>query len=177
VDKGFDKLAAAAAGRGLHDVAGALGGRRLRVATAHLESPCGWNQLYSEPRVAQCKQAPALPPPACRCPPCGAGRRCGRWARARAAWSGALSCGAGAPTAAGGAQALAMLDRAGEANAVFCGDMNWGAKEDGEPPLPPGWRAPRRCPRPARAGFHNSAADVKLSCDSFAPVAAVRRML
>ncbi len=57
------KLAAAAAGRGLHDVAGALGGRRLRVATAHLESPCGWNQLYSEPRVAQCKQAPAPPPP------------------------------------------------------------------------------------------------------------------
>ncbi len=55
------KLAAAAAGRGLHDVAGALGGRRLRVATAHLESPCGWNQLYSEPRVAQCEQARAPP--------------------------------------------------------------------------------------------------------------------
>ena len=33
-----------------------MGGRGVRVATSHLESPCGWNQLYSKQRVAQCKQ-------------------------------------------------------------------------------------------------------------------------
>ena len=37
-----------------------MGGRGVRVATSHLESPCGWNQLYSKQRVAQCKQVQAL---------------------------------------------------------------------------------------------------------------------
>ncbi|KAK9835980.1 hypothetical protein WJX81_003455 [Elliptochloris bilobata] len=78
-------------GRGLQEVGGEVCGRGVRVATTHLESPCGWNQLYSKPRVAQCKEA------------------------------------------------LAMLGRAQEPNLVFLGDMNWGAPEDGEPPLPPGW--------------------------------------
>ena len=39
------------------------------------------------------------------------------------------------------AQALALLHDAQEPNLVFMGDMNWGAPEDGEPPLPPGWCA------------------------------------
>lgn len=39
------------------------------------------------------------------------------------------------------AQALALLQGAQEPNLVFMGDMNWGAPEDGEPPLPPGWCA------------------------------------
>ena len=37
-----------------------MGGQGVRVATSHLESPCGWNQLYSKQRVAQCKQVRAL---------------------------------------------------------------------------------------------------------------------
>ena len=32
----------------------------VRVATTHLESPTGWDQLFSEQRVAQCRQASAV---------------------------------------------------------------------------------------------------------------------
>ena len=32
----------------------------VRVATTHLESPTGWDQLFSEQRVAQCMQAAAV---------------------------------------------------------------------------------------------------------------------
>ena len=44
-------------GRDLKTVSCSVEGVELRVATTHLESPTGWNQLWSEARVAQCKQA------------------------------------------------------------------------------------------------------------------------
>ena len=39
---------------------GSVCGWPVRVATAHLESPTGFDQLFSEQRVAQCKQAAAV---------------------------------------------------------------------------------------------------------------------
>lgn len=47
-------------GRDLKTVAGSVGGTVIRVATTHLESPTGWNQLWSEQRVAQLKQSAAV---------------------------------------------------------------------------------------------------------------------
>lgn len=78
------------AGRDLKTVAGTLGGCPVRVATTHLESPISGSQLFSEPRMAQCKQA------------------------------------------------LAVLDRAREADVLLCGDMNLNPT-DGAAPLPGGW--------------------------------------
>lgn len=48
------------AGRDLKTVAGTVGGLPVRVATSHLESPTGWDSLWSAQRVAQCKHACAL---------------------------------------------------------------------------------------------------------------------
>jgi len=47
-------------GRDLKAVNLRIGGLSLRVATSHLESPTGRNQLYSEPRVAQFMEATAV---------------------------------------------------------------------------------------------------------------------
>lgn len=43
-------------GRGVLSVAGTVQGIKLRIATSHLESPCGHNQMFSKERVAQCKE-------------------------------------------------------------------------------------------------------------------------
>ncbi len=49
-------------GRGVLSVAGAVQGIKLRIATSHLESPCGHNQMFSKERVAQCEEVcPCLP--------------------------------------------------------------------------------------------------------------------
>lgn len=44
-------------GRDLKAISLVKGGLSLRVATSHLESPTGWNKLFSEPRKAQCREA------------------------------------------------------------------------------------------------------------------------
>ncbi|KAI3428797.1 hypothetical protein D9Q98_007616 [Chlorella vulgaris] len=49
-----------AMGRDLKTVCGSLGGWPVRVATTHLESPLGWNQMNRAARVAQCKQSVEL---------------------------------------------------------------------------------------------------------------------
>lgn len=69
------------------------GPKKLVVATSHLESPCPappkWDQMFSQERVAQAKEAINL---------------------------------------------LKNLP-----NTIFCGDMNWDDKLDGQFPLPDGW--------------------------------------
>lgn len=49
-----------AMGRGVLSIAGAVQGIKFRIATSHLESPCGHNQLFSKERVAQCKEGLAM---------------------------------------------------------------------------------------------------------------------
>ncbi|KAL0023025.1 hypothetical protein WJX79_000732 [Trebouxia sp. C0005] len=49
-----------AMGRGVLSVAGAVQGIKVRIATSHLESPCGHNKMFSKERVAQCKEGFAM---------------------------------------------------------------------------------------------------------------------
>lgn len=48
------------AGRSVLSIRGAVQGCRFRVATSHLESPCGHNQMFSKERVLQCSEASLL---------------------------------------------------------------------------------------------------------------------
>ena len=48
------------AGRSILSIGGAVQGHKFRLATSHLESPCGHNQMFSKERVAQCKEACSL---------------------------------------------------------------------------------------------------------------------
>ena len=49
------------AGRSVLSIRGVLQGCSFRVATSHLESPCGYNQMFSKERVLQCSEASVLP--------------------------------------------------------------------------------------------------------------------
>ena len=48
------------AGRSVLSIKGAVQGCNLRVATSHLESPCGYNKMFSKERVLQCSEASLL---------------------------------------------------------------------------------------------------------------------
>lgn len=49
------------AGRSVLSIRGVLHGCSFRVATSHLESPCGHNQMFTKERVLQCSEASVLP--------------------------------------------------------------------------------------------------------------------
>lgn len=50
------QFANSAMGRSILSIGGAVQGHKFRLATSHLESPCGHNQMFSKERVAQCKE-------------------------------------------------------------------------------------------------------------------------
>ncbi|GJP55120.1 hypothetical protein CLOM_g14107 [Closterium sp. NIES-68] len=99
----------------------------LTVATTHLESPCPapptWDQHFSQERVQQAREAFALlDTQAWR--EKGAGRK-----RARGESEGVE----GGERRGGG-------EGGGECeDVVFCGDMNWNDKRDGDVPMREGW--------------------------------------
>ncbi|CAI5458145.1 unnamed protein product [Closterium sp. Yama58-4] len=90
----------------------------LTVATTHLESPCPapptWDQFFSPERVQQAAEALRL-------------LDSQQW-RER---------GGGRKRARGENEVRRIGE--GEEDVVFCGDMNWNDKRDGDVPLPAGW--------------------------------------
>ncbi|CAI7890602.1 unnamed protein product, partial [Closterium sp. NIES-53] len=98
----------------------------LTVATSHLESPCPapptWNQHFSPQRVQQAAEALRL-------------LHSHQWGE-----RGAGKKRAQEESGAGNGGRSGVGEGGGEReDVVFCGDMNWNDKRDGDVPMPQGW--------------------------------------
>ncbi|CAI5537341.1 unnamed protein product [Closterium sp. Naga37s-1] len=112
----------------------------LTVATSHLESPCPappmWDQHFSPQRVQQAAEALRLLH-SHQWRERGAGKK-----RARE------ESGAGNGRRSGEGEGGGEME-----DVVFCGDMNWNDKRDGDVPMPQGWVDAWVQLHPREAGF------------------------